>query len=109
MKTSRRSFTLPLVAAVSLLGFTGSSALGHDRDKKHHYYDHVRANELSNHAYHDREHATRAMERAFETGDPRDFYHALSDINHVSRAERSAHEAEAHARDHGNRRHHHDD
>lgn len=109
MKTNRLPIALSLIAAVNLLGFAVSPALGHDRDEEHHHYDHVRANELSHHAYQDNQHATRAMERAFETGDLRDFYHALSDINHTNRAERSAYDAQEHASNHGKRRHHHND
>lgn len=100
MKITRLPFALPLVAAVGFLGFAVSTARAHDPDE-HHYYDHVRADELSHHADSDRYHAARATDRAYATGDPRDFFHALRDRFHAERAGHAAHDAQDHARGYG--------
>jgi hypothetical protein len=103
MKTIRLFSILPLVAAFSFLGFAASPARAHDPEE-HHYEDHVRADRLRDHSRYDRYHAERALDRAFHTGDPRDFDHALRDLRHAERARRDARDARDHARDH-----HHDD
>lgn len=100
MKTSSLPFALPLVAAVGFLGFAVSTARAHDPEE-HHYYDHVRADELRYHADSDRYHAAQAMDRAYATGNPRDFLHALRERFHADRAAQAAHDAQDHARGHG--------
>ena len=100
MKTSRPAFSLILLATAGFVGLSAAPVLAHDPDE-HHYNDHVRADELSRHGAEDRYHAATAMDRAYATGDPRDFFHALRDRSHAQRAAHEAHDAQDHASSHG--------
>ena len=98
MKTpARHSFALPLAAALAFMGFAATPARAHDSEQ-HRYYDYVRADELNRHADDDRYHAAQALDRAFATGDPRDFLHALRDRQHAKEVARDARDAQDHAR-----------
>ena len=100
MKTSTPHLSLILLATAGFLGLSAAPVLAHDPDE-HHYYDHVRADELSHHAAEDRYHAAAAMDRAYATGDSRDFLHALRDRFHAERAAHEAYDAQDHASSHG--------
>ena len=100
MKTSRPRLSLILLATAGFVSLSAAPVLAHDPDE-HHYYDHVRADQLSHHAAEDRYHAAAAMDRAYATGDPRDFLHALRDRYHAKNAAHDAHDAQDHAGSHG--------
>lgn len=100
MKTFRPRLSSILLATVGLLSLNAAPVLAHDPDE-HHYNDHARADERSRHAAEDRYHAAAAADRAFATGDPRDFFHALRDRFHAKRAAHDAHDAQDHASSHG--------
>ena len=99
MKTSRPRLSLILLATVGFVGLSAAPVLAHDPDD-HHDRDHARADERSRHARSDRDHAAGAMDRAYATGDPRDFFHALRDRAHAKRAAQKARDAQDHASSH---------
>lgn len=100
MKTFRPRLSLILLATAGFVGLSAAPVLAHDPDE-HHYRDHARADELARHAVGDRYHAGAAMNRAYATGNPRDFLHALRDRYHAKGAAHDAHGAQDHASSHG--------
>ena len=100
MKTSRPRLSFLLLATAGFVSLSAAPALAHDPDE-HHYNDHVRADELSRHSAEDCYYAPAAMDRAYATGDPRAFFHALRDRDHAQRAKHDAHDAQDHASSHG--------
>ena len=105
MNTSR--FSISAIAALAVLTLGTVNARAHDEDR-HHSDDHARADAASDHARYDTDHASAARYRALQTGDPRDFYHALRDSSHASQSRHDAHHAQDHASDHGYGGHYHD-
>ena len=100
MKTSRPRISLILLATAGFVSLSAAPVLAHDPDE-HHSNDHVRADELARHAAEDRCHAAAAMDRAYATGDPRAFFHALRDRAHAQHSAHDAHDAQDHASSHG--------
>ena len=100
MKTSRPRLSLILLATAGFVGLSAAPVLAHDPDE-HHYRDHARADERSRHAAEDRYHAAAAADRAYATGSPLAFFHALRDRSHAQRSAIDAHGAQDHASNHG--------